>query len=70
MPEQNNPIRTMFTPDVLALLLIGASFGNELKTPEQVTLHNDRMKLIRGIIGNDSKMPEFIKKVAQITFTL
>jgi hypothetical protein len=66
--KQDNPVKGIFTPNMLALLLTGANFADELKTPEQIALHNDRMKIIRGIIGDDSRMPEFISKVAELVF--
>lgn len=68
--KQNNPVRSIFTPGMLALLLSGANFGDELKTPEQIALHNDRMKIIRGIIGDETRMPEFVSRVANLAFNV
>lgn len=71
--KEEQPKKTakdIFSHESLELLLMEAKFGHELKTPDEVAVHNDRMRIIRGVIGDDEKMHKFVREVVSVIFSV
>ena len=72
--EQEQPakaVRDIYSQDVLIDLLLGAKYINELKTPDEVAIHNDRMRLIQQFIGTDGeKYLKFLNETARLILSL
>ena len=66
--EQKKTVKDIYTQDVLVDLLLSAKFVNELTTPEEIAIHNDRMRLIQQFIGKEpdsgDKYLRFLKTMA------
>ena len=69
--QPKKTVRDIYSQDVLIDLLLGAKFVNELKTPDEVAIHNDRMRLIQKFIGTDGeKYLRFLNETARTILSL
>lgn len=78
MKEQEQPteqpkktVREIYSQEAMVDLLISAKFVNELKTADEVAIHNDRMRLIQEFIGGDGdKYQKFLNEMASLIVSL
>lgn len=69
--QPKKTVRDIYSQETIADLLVGSGFVNELKSPDEVAVHNDRMRLIQKFIGGDGeKYLKFLNEVARLIVSL